>query len=247
MPARRPAPARRTAAPPRTARARPSSGSDVGSGSCSGGTGKTRSAARRSGARLVTMICTPGDASRRSLTVRAASSELLEVVEHEQHVAGPRGARECASSSGLPPDSYRPSVCAIVGSSSAGSVDGLERDEPDAPLPKELDGLRGRVEREPRLSRAAGAGERDEADALSSSNACSASSSALRPTSGVACAGQVRGPVLRASAAAGTAPRARARRAGAERWGCVRSLSRCSPRSRVSMSTRSRVTCESTT
>ncbi len=48
--------------------------------------------------------------------------QLLEVVEHEQDVLPCEVLVNRASSSGLSPDSYRPSVWAMVGSSNAGSV-----------------------------------------------------------------------------------------------------------------------------
>ena len=155
----------RTAPPPRTATSASSGGSDRGSGK--------RERRDREGV-------LGGDAQRRAarhehlhagrgveqIAHRARRVEqLLEVVEDEQHALAARGAREALPSSGRSPDSYSPSVCAIVGSSSAGSCT-ASSDTNQTPFGNSSTALRRRVEREARLARAARPGERHEADAV---------------------------------------------------------------------------------
>ena len=120
-------PLRRTGAPPRTGRARSAAGAArVGQRQRRHGNSRSPAAAAAPG-----WWPAPSAAGRpRADRPRrgAASSDLLEVVEHQQQpLRSRRNAVERVRSSGCPPASRTPRRCAIAGRTRAGSVSGRGR------------------------------------------------------------------------------------------------------------------------
>ncbi len=96
-------------------------GSRARSGSASGGTKKGDSPEMRRTARLVTRILTPEQAPRRLGSAGAASSTCSKLSSNRSRCFSLRNAFKC-SSTGRLPNSCNPSVFAIAGTTSSGSL-----------------------------------------------------------------------------------------------------------------------------
>ena len=206
------------------ARARPVSGGPAGPG-----TTYSCSPATRSTARLVTMTWSTGHARSSSATSAGGLDHLLEVVEDERARARPRSADARASPGCSPGRGTTPSVCAIVGSTSAGSRRG-SRATNQTPSGKSSATCGRELQRQARLARAARARERQQARAPRGAPRRPRSSRS-RPTNEVSCDGQVVRAARRASGGSGSPSGSPSMTSWLSGWG-RRSLRRCSPRSR---------------
>ena len=124
----------------------------IASSSGSGSTGNRCSPARLSGSRLVASSFTPVVSRSSSARAGAAVQDLLEVVEQQQRRAAAKELGHSVSGAHVLRDGRldEPRI-----------GDGLEGNPEDTTL-EVLDCLGGKLERETRLPRAAGADERDE-------------------------------------------------------------------------------------